>query len=315
METLTGRRIRAKNRAPGRRPESIPLRQLRESRARQRNGGGVSSFAEDYFQPLRPVQVPGDMRRYLDIDSIGEIFGKFATRFDDPARWPRQGHVIVVTGDRGFGKTSLIQRCAHWLRFYQQSKCEVTYLDLSDERWTGEGKDRVKRVFSRMLHHVRDDISAAALSEISGEKLDIADSFKYLSDAMSVRRDDAGKLLLPLVLLVTLPPYPKPSEITQYYNLAQAGMFIFAEVFEEDETHEIIRNMHGYDRSGVDAYALPLSVLKPGDAMRLADWIRIARPGPPELTDRIIRDHLDSLVIKRRISMSELMRLTMGVLD
>src|SRR6266496_3455810 len=91
-----------------------PFRRRCRVHARLLGGGNVTFPVAQYFQPLCPLDRPTDEDRYLAIDSSVEMFTKFTDSFDDPAAWMASGHLIVVTGDRGYGKTSLIQRCAYW---------------------------------------------------------------------------------------------------------------------------------------------------------------------------------------------------------
>jgi hypothetical protein len=316
-KAIKGRRTRTRPSAPGYRPLAAhQSRRCRSAYDRQHEGGSVPSAAE-YFRPLRPLHVLDDENRYLDIDSAEELYSNFIQDFADPARWTDQGHVVVVTGDSGYGKTSLIQRCARWLRDYQQQECEVVVLDLSDEQWGIDENqaDRIARVFGRMLHILRSDLTEQAMADIKGNSPDMIDSFKYLGDALRSRWDDSGVLQPPIVIVVLLPGYPKPSEIVKYHDLVQPGMFFFAEMFEPEHIGNMIERMKGFKRSEAKVSHLATSVLKSGDAELIAEWIRSERPGAPELPDEIVSHRLVPLITQWQVSMSEFTRTALGVLD
>jgi hypothetical protein len=278
-------------------------------------GGNVTFPVDQYFQPLCPLENPDDKSRYLDIDSYEEMFKKFKDAFDDPGDWNASSHVIVVTGDRGYGKTSLIQRCAHWLRVEKpQQACNVVVLDLSGERWPVEtGDERIKRTFGRIINKLKSYLPKETISELIGHSHDINDSFYYLGQALKAKVS-ATHGALPIALVVLLPSYSTASEVARYYNLACPGTFFFAEIFEVEDTRKVRDEISKLSRSRADFLPLAMSVLKVGDANKIANWIRNERPGNPVLPNKIVQERFDSLIDGRKISISELNRLAWGVL-
>jgi GTPase SAR1 family protein len=268
-----------------------------------------------YFQPLCPLDRPTDEERYLAIDSSVEMFTEFTDSFDNPADWMASGHLIVVTGDRGYGKTSLIQRCAYWLKSQQQQVCEMVVLDLSAENWPPEAEDeRIKRTFGRIIDKLRASLPDEEISKLKGHLHDINDSFYYLGQALKTGQSSVDLTAQSIALVVLLPSYPTASEVTRYYNLACPGTFFFAEIYDVEDTRKVKSAIPSFNTGRTDIHHLAMSVLKSGDAKLIAAWIRNERPGQPELSNRVVRDRLESLIKQRKISVSELNRLAWGVL-
>jgi hypothetical protein len=285
------------------------------SGVRQSGWPDVSFAYERYLAPLCPLERPTDERRYLDIDGAEKEFGHFTKVFANPADWLSLGHLIVVTGDRGYGKTSLIQRCAHWLRTQKQAACEVVVLDMSGEDWPPGHAQRAQRVLNRIIVKVSQYLTDDVIAELKDQKEDLINAFYYLGQALRVRPDANGKLLPPVTLVVLLPGYSEPKEITEYYRLAPPGTFIFAEVFDPVHIGEIETEIRGLHRPGADARQLVTSVLKQGDAERLVAWIQAQRPDGPRLTESVVQERFVNLVKARKLSVSQLSRLAWGVLD
>ena len=282
-----------------------------------------------YFQPLRPLDRPSDEHRYLDIDSSTQMFTRFTETFGDPAEWTSGGHLIVATGDRGYGKTSLIQRCAYWLRSFQQQTCQIVVLDLSAESWPEEtghywpkgGHDgpvldgpnpRIIRTFGRIIDKLRASLPVELISELEKNSTDSSNFFYYLGQ--SLKGDWPGGGASPIVLVVLLASYSTADEVDLYYKQACPGTFFFAEIYDLGETRKVKDQIPGLNQGRNDIQYLTMSVLKSGDGRELADWIRRERPGRPELPGEVVRDRFEHLITERRISISELNKLAWGVL-
>jgi hypothetical protein len=278
-------------------------------------GPGDVIFPEDrYLEPLRPLRQSGDIDRYLDIDGAQEMFKQFTEAFERPEDWLASGHLIIVTGDSGYGKSSLIQRCAWWLHDHQQEACEVVVLDWSDEDWPPESDERIKRVLGRIQTRLSSYLDDEAMTKLASHMSDFVDAFHYLGDALRMRRDAAGTLLPPIALVILLAGYAMPAEVAKYYQLACRGTFVFAEVFDQDHIKEIEQKIPGFRRSGADMQHLVTSVLKSGDAERLLDWIRQEYSAGPDLPASLVQEWFVRLVDEREISVSQLSRLAWGVL-
>jgi energy-coupling factor transporter ATP-binding protein EcfA2 len=273
----------------------------------------LSGPADEYFQyyqPLCPLRVDTDEHRYLDIDSSKERFEEFTRAFADPKARTAKGHLIVVTGDKGYGKTSLIQRCAFWLKEQAKPHCRV--VDLTDERWSAAEtmESRIGLTLDWILDELRDDIDADDVARIKGHS-DMDRSFRDLGRVLGNRLDGNGDPIPPIVLAVLLQGYPRRAEVAQYYNLARPGMFFFAEMFEEEEIKAVTAMRRTFNRFGTDASILAMTDLKSGDAKRLVDWILRERGKHPEIT-RETRLHFDDIIDRYRIGVSELTRLAWG---
>jgi hypothetical protein len=270
----------------------------------------LSISVDEYLRPLYPRLVAAHRDRYLAIDRAEEKFTEFTNAFSNPAGWTATAHVVVVTGDSGYGKTSFIQRCAAWLdENAAHANCKVVVVDLSDERWPTETKElRLRRTFDWILDDLRTILQADDVSHIMGHD-DIVDSFRDLGRILGAQVAGDGHPLPPVVLVVLLQGYASPAQVQQYYNLARPGMIFFAEIFEQEDIAGISTIRSSFNRVNTAAHLLAMDVLKSGDAERLVAWIKHAGGNWPDMPDAIVAEHFEGIIKKYKIGMSELARL------
>lgn len=292
-------------------------------RARLPGGGNLPGLV-DYRRPLCALSVPAHIHRYLKIDSFQERLEAFQAEFSDAADWTAKGHMVVVTGDRGFGKTSLIQRCAAWLEEQAEHPLPTGQLpgrifgvDLSDEGgWSLEETidERMHRTLRRITAKLGNELDLDARLRIEAHA-NPRDGFYDLGQELERKRAAAAP---GIVLLVILQGYPKPAEVNDYYGLAVPGLIFFAEVYSEAYTNEIVgtRGEAGLlsesRRNSADPHHLALNTLKPGDARLLADWIRdTGAPWPILSGDAVTL--IDDEFISLGVGMAALTKMTWGV--
>jgi energy-coupling factor transporter ATP-binding protein EcfA2 len=270
---------------------------------------------DDYTRPLCPLKVAEHIDRYLNIDSFEERLKAFQADFADPADWIDQGHLVVVAGDRGYGKTSLIQRCAAWLRAEAlrpvaggQPPCRVVVVDLSDEGWAlDETVDvRMRRALERILSKLGNELGRDDRDRIEGGA-DPRDGFFELGELLAAKRAAAGAR--PIVLAVLLQGYPKSAEVGDYYRVAVPGMIFFAEVYQRADIADITRMLPEFKRFSAEAHYFALDTLKAGDADLLAFWIRNAGISWPFLAGETV-DLINNAFIPRGVGMAQLTKLT-----
>ena len=316
VSTTTARATRPANihaagwRRQAKRPLALALRT---------EGASLLSEIDDYEKPLRPLRVPEHVDRYQAIDNFIEQFRKFTDIFSDPASWRTKGHLIVVTGDSGYGKTSLRQRCAFWmLSEYTHTHCEIVVVDLSDEYWKADTIDaRLLRTRDWILADMAGRLDQKDIERIANIK-DMMDSYRALGLALRTRGAAAGTPK-PIVLVVLLPGYPQPEELTRYYGLTREGMVFIAEIFEkgaiESITEKIETRHEMFRRDSIAAHVLQLGVLKPGDDELLAMCLQSDLQNCPRLTNSQVAAYLNRLIKGRKIGMAQLMKLLTGALQ
>jgi energy-coupling factor transporter ATP-binding protein EcfA2 len=314
MAVVTAVTVSAVHQATGRRPARAYGGRRLPVPGRPRKGGTLPGRVDEYLLPLRPLSVPAHEKRYLAVDRSQERFSEFTVAFADPADWAVKGHMVVVTGDRGFGKTSLIQRCAAWLRNHSQSHCRVVVADLSDERLSAEDTEdeRIRQTLDLVLDELRNTLQADEISKIRGRP-SVNESFRDLERVLSSRSDLNNVPEPPIELVILLPGYPRPAEVARYYTFARRGLFFFAELFDKDDIEVFFQTRSAFNRVGVDIHHLALGMLKLGDATLLVDWIKSEGGNWPDVP-MAIKDYFDRIVDKYSIGISELARLAWGAL-
>ena len=277
--------------------------------------GGAAGGRDGSAYPLRPLECPADESRYLAIDDTEEMYKKFEHHLRYTADWTSKGHVIVVTGDRGCGKTSLTQRSVHWLKTHQQADCEIVVLDLSDSMWADEEdqKERVKRVFGRILGKLGTYLGRETISDLKTHADDLDDAFYYLGLSLRKGRDEGGAHALPLVLVVQLPCYSTDDEVSRYFGLACPGIFFFAEIFDLEITEKIKQQVPQFSRVSASFQHLQVGKLKPGDAKLVVRQIRDEGGQVPELPDSLVHECFEATIDRFGMSMRELSMLASGI--
>jgi hypothetical protein len=268
---------------------------------------------DDHFKPLNWLTDKTEGDRCLPVDGTQERFDEFARDFADPASWIGKGHVVLITGDKGFGKTSLMLRCAAWLR--DQAKDGNSYrlimVNLSDERWAGStsSEDRMRRTLGRMLDGLGLLVSSADRARISNGAT-TEDAFYELATLLATCQDDNG---LPVIVAVLLEGYPILAELNRYYNVAQKGMFFFAEMFTPADISEISDDERNFNRNSADLYMLHLGPVKPEDLQTFADWIQGTGNNWPEFSDAVLEE-IGNSVILQKISVLDLAKMMWGAI-
>lgn len=312
MEALRTRAARASHPRPvKRRAACVPLDKE----------ASLSDEVSDYNLPLRPLRDHLHADRYQAIDGFNEQFARFRKVFDRPDAWQARGHLFVVTGDRGFGKTSLRQRCAYWMREemrkeWKHPDCEVVVVDLSDEDWSSATSDlRLTLILDRVLDDLRYFLYKEDLSLIKGRP-HIEDSFQKL-DSLLKWRVGADGTRKPVVTVVLPPGYPDIKDIKQYYKLIREGMVFIVEIFSQDDikaiTENIDRRRDPFVLGRVNAHVMRLGELKRGDDKLLAQRLQKDLGNCPSLNNTETWNELGRLLnAGREVSASQMMKALTG---
>jgi len=316
IETVSTRRVRAARPARIRTASRRRLARPLLVRALPREG---ARLLDDYDRPLYPLTVPRHRSRYQPVDDFEARFEEFQKIFETPDALHSRGHLFIVTGDRGYGKTSMRQRCAFWTHTeYDQKNGEIAVIDLSGEDWETETVDqRLYRVRRWILKGLVGRLEPSDIALID-TNVDIEESFHDLG-VMLRTRGIAQNRPMPIVLFVLLPGYPSSEELKRYYGLAREGMVFMAEIFHPDVIQDITRKIEierdGFNnRNNVYTHILRLGVLKVGDDDLLMTWMQADVPNCPGLTNSEVRAKVQKLIQEKKISASQFMKLLIGAL-
>lgn len=285
-------------------------------RGRFSEGSALPGFPDDYRTPLCPLSEASAMDLYCSLDGADGLFVTFTGVFQDPAAWEK-GHLFVVTGDRGYGKTSQIQRCASWLASEAGSRggCRIVPVDLSDSRWDKSGsEDKMRLTLRRILARLErlNLLDEGVRAGIEAED-DPAERFHELGDYLSRRRDGNGLRIVPAVLLQG---HPSPGEVMGYYNAAEKGMIFFAEMFEEDHIAVLDGRWRDLNRMDVLPHRLALDILRPNDFRTFVRGLCGLGDEWPAIPDSFIDTVEEDIIASERgAGMREVINVMLGTLD
>ncbi len=177
------------------------------------------------LQPWRPDRTD-DRKFYVPVDGTDEQFRAFTEALPRLRVLLDEGRLVLVTGDVGCGKTSLVNRCVTWAINRLPAEGLIgKIIDLTQEVRQNESVEtRQRKVFERLV------------DELGQNKL-IAASAK--SELLSAPPQDAASRGYPLlrnilpqnaVVIILLPPSGElMDEIREYARLARQRILFFAE--------------------------------------------------------------------------------------
>jgi hypothetical protein len=271
--------------------------------------------------PLDPLDKDDLEKLYLSIDQTNEEFNKFKDRVARAGRLGEQGWLVVVTGDRGCGKTSLIKRCAFWLALtLRERNLSPTKIDLTGEDLEHEDINaRLRRVFMNVLRQLAtglDRETVTSMRELAHSDRDGDLDIAFESLASELLATPAGKAKQ-RVAIVLLPTCHTAMEVLRYAAIARPGLIFFAEVFDQREASICDAELRWkrYARASTPLY-LEVGQLKPGDGHLFANNLShsgAAATDPfPRMTKEVIDTHVEEMIRDPGMSILGLRRLDWG---
>lgn len=170
--------------------------------------------------PLRPWHTDTHSHRYADVDHAAQAFSGFQNQFGAAGDVSGVGRLVLVYGETGCGKSSIMHRCAHWVeRGMPPGKARVC--DLSGETTSGP-ETRMRQLGERLVDKI------GGLGLLSQQRL---------ADLREIRSTDLGQIL-PLVsdslaadtaLILILPPMTHMGEMKHLWNAVRPKIAVLVE--------------------------------------------------------------------------------------
>ncbi len=179
---------------------------------------------------------------YVDVDDTSASYRTFQREMADGASLAPKGRLVVVMGQEGCGKTSMINRCAHWLQDELRPRgVEARIIDLTALPLENQPvPERMARVSERFV----DQLVLADVFAADRPPLDIRErrsEWQNVYYVASQLLDSKFALLVLLPPIVLLPATPGlVSEISTYAGLAHKRIVFFAEVTLPSDDVDIV---------------------------------------------------------------------------
>lgn len=255
------------------------------------------------LDPLNPVRHDRHVSFYVPVDNTETAFRQFQAQFEDPSHLADTGRLVVVTGDRGCGKTALVNRCAHWLR-----------ARLSAAGLHGEVVDVTREARENQpISERRARVCAALVDKLYEQRWCVSEVYREMRDQPDdAYRNLAGYLTAGLVLIVLLPRSADlTEELVGYAADARRRVVFIGETsygLPEERRHRI-------DQTGeAPGVHLTVSALGEKDASRFAE--ERLREVPEGALPRVAPSALDDYTASRpRVSIGEVQRLLYGMYE
>ncbi|ROO88909.1 hypothetical protein EDD29_6594 [Actinocorallia herbida] len=226
--------------------------------------------------PLRPWEIAEQDDYYAPVDNTQCSFEEFKTALGGGASLAAKGRTVLVSGGGGCGKTSLMHRCAHWLK--QSGGPKATIFDLTEDGLDGaDTPSRIRHVCGRLVDELELDgsLDEVPLTGLQERRDDPSKAFPYLSKIFQKSQRAA---------VVLLPPSEVFEEVARYAELARKNILLLAETSYPTVADTCRARLGPGTASQV--LVLEVGMLHPGDGWRLvAD--RYARAGAelPEISE------------------------------
>jgi energy-coupling factor transporter ATP-binding protein EcfA2 len=276
----------------------------------------VPGLDEDPTRPLCPwdEDMADHVGYYVAVDHTAESFTDFTSQMANPDALRKNGRLVLVAGQGGCGKTSLMNRCAHWLREEMKASHKIT-VEVIDLTKASSATDTVPDRMTQASRRLADEIRLSrvvsgddALAGLAASRDRVGEFYPLLSRALNEK----------MVLAVLLPPVDLVvqteeimQEIAQYRRLVDGKLVMFIEVTLADDQVDRLAATGG--SVGARPLVLPVRPLKDGDGTVFSD-VRLAlhRPGVfPELTQEA-KEKIDDIP---NISVSFLQNLLYNVYE
>jgi len=169
-------------------------------------------------RPLCPWQNAEHAHYYVGVDHTQEAFDRFVTEIGEPKELLNYGRIVVTSGPKGCGKSSVINRCASWLQEELKSARIGTHIvDLGGECSVAVNVGRRIGLVHEAL--VRELVNLKALAPSERLPSDAEGVYAQISDALDPR----------VVVAVILPPIDVMKELVSYSGLIRRKLVFFAE--------------------------------------------------------------------------------------
>ncbi|MBP2326283.1 hypothetical protein JOF56_006668 [Kibdelosporangium banguiense] len=183
--------------------------------------GGVRS------KPLCPWRDPEHESYYVAIADSQDAFEKFKARMTDVVSLQQRGHFVLVVGEQRCGKTSLINRCVHWLDgALPKTGVRPVRVDLTGGAPIGKPQSAANRM-KFVCERIRDELEVGdqLLTDNDLEKL------AAMTDQPERFFPRLGRVLADSVVLVVLVPriHELMDEVLDYASMVGQRMILLSE--------------------------------------------------------------------------------------
>jgi hypothetical protein len=249
------------------------------------------------LHPLDPTDDPAHDGFFVDIDRSFGAYHQFQEVFGRRS-W-QDGAVVVAVGDRGYGKTAVLNRCAWWLATHLPAPLQATIVDLRFLAMHGmSSPGRMREVG----HHLLRQLAYARVlpSEAVRDRPDPDEVFPYLPSQLRSDR----------VVIVLMPPTDDAfGELAEYVRLVADRVVLlcetsFAQAFD----------LQRFRPAGeARPLVLRLGTLRPGDAEKFWEARRELHKG----AEIVVPDAgaLERFTSMRAMSVGEFQSLLLGAYD
>ena len=256
--------------------------------------------------PLCPYTHPAHEQFYVPVDHTEKAFEVFKKALgDNPAALRTEGRLAVALGWDGCGKTSLLNRCAHWVKGRLAQGCHIVPL-VDAARDPDAREEREMRVGPLLIHELvaRDLVEPKQREDLDKalEKGDLDFGYLYVSKYVLQPKS--------VVLVVLLPRTEIPREVENYARRAYPHLAFLAESRKVEAVSSWWPRIESAHEPS-SPIRLDVGTLAQGDGwafVRARKGDRTDAPDYPFVSEETIR----RVTVARELSIGELHKLLYG---
>ncbi|MEU4561839.1 hypothetical protein AB0F72_25935 [Actinoplanes sp. NPDC023936] len=266
----------------------------------------------DPLKPLNPVTDAHHDDLFIDVDNTKQAFEEFQSILDTDYAFERGGAMAIAVGDRQFGKTALLNRCAYWMQREIKARATAarkkTTAHIIDLRFLAgdvpaalTAPERVNTVCHHLMKKLHDSRHLAQPWQDEGQR-----------EANLVLPYLADKLTRDAVLIVMLPPTADViDELVVYANLIPKRVVMLAETSFVGRLEEYSARLK---RAATVPVFLRLGVLRPEDGEKFFNQRRDRHASDRSIAEAA-PEVLRWLVTVKPTSVGELQQVLYGLYD
>jgi hypothetical protein len=277
----------------------------------------VPGLEEDPTRPLCPwdEDTAEHEEYYVDVDTTAKSYADFTMHMSNPDRLLKNGRLVLVAGQEGCGKTSLINRCAHWLMTTVpalRSQLATRVIDLTKATSDNETvHERMAQTSRRLADEVRMRrlVEGEPLADIMTSRDRPNDLYPQLSGLLNER----------LILIVLLPPInllvateDVMVEMVNYNRLVGAKLVLFIEVTVAEGQTDRLSSVRAH--GATPPIVLPVSQLRHEDG-ELFSTARLSRHQDTAVFPQMTNDAKEKIVDRPTRSVKSLQKLLYQVYE
>jgi hypothetical protein len=265
--------------------------------------------ASNTLHPLDPITHPEHDALFVDVDGSEDAFRTFKENLSGGGTFEDRGAIAIAVGDKQYGKTALLNRCAHWLRE-----------TINSAGAGGDPPTTAKIIDLRWVHVADNQPTAERMKKVCQDLMSELQSEQCLKAKWEEHQREPNYLLhnLPrhlrpnLVIIALLPPTSDVvSELVEYARLVPKKVILLCETSFAERLTKVDAE---FQSAATVPVILRLGTLRPSDGAIFYQERRRLYPQVGDIPEPT-KNALSDLIKVKDMSVGEFQQILYGVYE